>query len=96
MQVSPPLSTANLNRKARILELKNKKKTVARLGGYSNEEKVVVSVDSNSMSSAPQGETFEENPTTHLPNSLSNRRHARVLELKKKKMMSRIDSPDKC
>jgi hypothetical protein len=62
-------------------------KTVARLGSYSNEEKTVISVD-ESMKIAAQGETVEENQTSSLSNSLATRRHARVLELKKKKMMS--------
>jgi hypothetical protein len=62
-------------------------KTVARLGSYSNEEKTVISVD-ESMKIAAQGETVEENQTSSLSNSLATRRHAWVLELKKKKMMS--------
>jgi hypothetical protein len=81
-----PVSTSTFNRKTRLLELKNKKKTVARLGSYSNEEKTVISVDEG-MKIAAQGETVGENQTS-LSNSLATRRHARVLELKKKKMMS--------
>jgi hypothetical protein len=98
LQGSAHLSNAHFNRKARILELKNKKKMVARLSDHSNETKVLVASMDEEMKKivCEEQDGIEERKTRGMPappNPLTNRRYARVLELKKKKTVSRTEGP---